>query len=71
MRDDETFTRGRLEEILNLVLCPVAGCWSLHGGHSKYYYDVDVESHVLEAWPVGFDVVEATRHMQRGLPLWL
>ncbi len=24
--------KARLEEALELILCPVSGCWSLHGG---------------------------------------
>ena len=46
---------NRLSDVLNSILCPVAGCWPLHGVHSEYFYDTDAESHVLEVWPIGVE----------------
>jgi hypothetical protein len=45
----------RLEEVMNLIPCPISGCWGLHGAETSYYYDSDCECHVLEVWPVGFE----------------
>ncbi len=45
----------RLEEVMNLIPCPVSGCWGLHGAETVYYYDEGCECHVLEVWPVGFE----------------
>ena len=45
----------RLEEVLLLIPCPVAGCWGPHGAKTAYYYDEDCESHVLEVWPKTFE----------------
>jgi hypothetical protein len=41
----------RLEEVLLLMPCPVAGCWGRHGAKTAYYYDERRECHVLEVWP--------------------
>ena len=57
MKDDSKINT-RLAEVLNSILCPVAGCWPLHGGHTEYYFDTDAESHVLEVWPVGIEEPE-------------
>ncbi len=46
--------KARLEEVMESLLCPVSGCWCLHGGHYEYYYDEGCECHVLEVWPIGF-----------------
>jgi hypothetical protein len=46
--------RRRLEEVMDMIPCPIAGCWSLHGAETAYYYDRNCECHVLEVWPVGF-----------------
>lgn len=48
----------RLNDVMNSILCPVAGCWFMHGVHSEYYFDHDAESHVLEVWPVGIEEPE-------------
>ena len=58
MNDEDPKITTRLAEVLNSILCPVVGCWPLHGGHSEYYFDTDAESHVLEVWPVGFEEPE-------------
>ena len=55
MNDEDFKIKDRLAEVLNSILCPVAGCWPLHGGHSEYYFDTDAESYVLEVWPVGIE----------------
>jgi hypothetical protein len=55
MSDDDPTITTRLNDALNMILCPVVGCWSLHGGHLEYFYDTDAESHVLEVWPVGVE----------------
>jgi hypothetical protein len=33
----------RLEEVMALLPCPMAGCWGLHGAETSYYYDTDSE----------------------------
>lgn len=53
MTDSDHAMNDRLAEVLQSILCPVAGCWPLHGVHSEYYYDTDAELQVLEVWPVG------------------
>jgi hypothetical protein len=55
MNDDSQKARERLEAALNALLCPITGCWPLHGCHYEYYFDADAESHVLEIWPVGIE----------------
>ena len=42
----------RLHDVLTLIMCPIAGCWSLHGAETMIYYDEDAAAYVLEAWPV-------------------
>ena len=44
-----------LKEVLVSILCPVAGCWFMHGCNHVYCYDSNCESHVLEVWPVGVE----------------
>ena len=61
---NEECIKERLTEVLQSVLCPIAGCWSLHGGHSNYYFDSDAESYVLEVWPVGIE--EPEEHEDNG-----
>jgi len=46
--------KRRLEEVLESILCPIAGCWCLHGAETAYYFDHGCECHVLEVWPVGW-----------------
>ena len=45
----------RLEEVLLMIPCPIAGCWGMHGAKTAYYYDEGSESHVLEVWPKTFE----------------
>jgi len=42
----------RLHDVLTMIMCPIAGCWSLHGAETLVYYDDDADAYVLEAWPV-------------------
>ena len=56
MNDDAI--NDRLAEVLQSILCPVSGCWSLHGGQTEFYFDRGMESHVLEVWPVGIEEPE-------------
>ena len=58
--------KRRLEEVMAMIPCPIAGCWSLHGAETSYYFDRDSECHVLEVWPVGFD--EPVQHGGNGHP---
>lgn len=58
MSNKDSKIKARLGDVLNSILCPVVGCWPLHGGHSEYYFDSDAESHVLEVWPVGIEEPE-------------
>jgi hypothetical protein len=51
----------RLEEVLLLIPCPVAGCWGLHGAKTAYYYDEGCECHVLEVWPKMFEEPEGQK----------
>ncbi len=55
--------RGRLEEVLLLIPCPVAGCWGLHGAKTAYYYDEGCECHVLEVWPKTFEEPEGQQKL--------
>ena len=55
MKPDDAAIRARLEEVLQSILCPVSGCWGLHGAHYEYYHDDGCECYVLEVWPVGFE----------------
>jgi hypothetical protein len=56
--NDDSKITTRLNDVMNSILCPVVGCWPLHGGHTEYYFDTDAESHVLEVWPVGIEEPE-------------
>jgi len=55
----EASINNRLSDVLNSILCPVAGYWPLHGVHSEYFYDTDAECHVLEVWPIGVEEPKA------------
>ena len=44
MNDDSQKARERLEAVLNSLLCPITGCWPLHGCHYEYYFDADADS---------------------------
>lgn len=69
MTGSDLAINDRLTEVLQSILCPVAGCWSLHGAQSEYYFDTDAESHVLEVWPVGIEEPEeheGNGHHQAG-----
>jgi hypothetical protein len=52
MNENEAAIKARLEGVLSSVLCPVVGCWPLHGCEHDYYFDGNTESYVLEVWPV-------------------
>ena len=41
---DEDKIKRRLDEVMSLIPCPVAGCWGLHGAHTVFYYDEGCES---------------------------
>jgi hypothetical protein len=64
MPPDEAKIKARLEEVLQLILCPVSGCWSLHGCHFAYYHDNDDQYHFLEVWPIA--VEEEDDHQGNG-----
>jgi hypothetical protein len=64
MSDEESKIKARLGDVLNSILCPVVGCWPLHGVHCEYYFDSEAESHVLEVWPVGIE--ESEEHEGNG-----
>lgn len=49
---DDLRINERLHDVLTMIMCPIAGCWSLHGAETMIYYDEDTDAHVLEAWPV-------------------
>jgi hypothetical protein len=55
MNGEDPKIRTRLEDVMASILCPVVGCWPLHGGHSEYRFDSDAKSHVLEVWPIGIE----------------
>ena len=52
---DEDRIKRRLDEVMSLIPCPVAGCWGLHGANTAFYYDEGCECYVLEVWPVGVE----------------
>lgn len=56
----------RLEEVMGMIPCPIAGCWPLHGAKTVYYFDHDCECHILEVWPLGFG--EPVQHGHNGHP---
>jgi len=58
MDAEQAEIQERLEEVFQSMLCPVSGCWCLHGCHYEYYYDEGCECHVLEVWPIGFEEPE-------------
>jgi hypothetical protein len=73
MENEAPEIRKRLEAVLNALLCPIAGCWPLHGCDFEYYFDLDAEAHVLEIWPVGIDEpaeLEGNGHHEPGRGLW-
>jgi hypothetical protein len=37
----------RLHDVMMMIMCPVAGCWGLHGAETTIYYDDDAEAYVL------------------------
>lgn len=55
MKPDDATIKARLEEVLQSIVCPVSGCWGLHGAHYEYYHDEGGECYVLEVWPVAFE----------------
>ena len=67
MEEKEAAIKARLEGVLSSILCPVAGCWPLHGCESAYYLDGNTESYVLEVWPVSIpeqDRPEGNGHLR-------
>ncbi len=58
MKPDDVTVKARLEEVLQSIICPVSGCWGLHGAHCEYYHDEGSECYVLEVWPVAFEEPE-------------
>jgi hypothetical protein len=64
MTNEDDKISMRLNDVMNSIPCPVAGCWPMHGAHSEYYYDDDAESHILEVWPVGIE--EPEKHEGNG-----
>lgn len=67
MDDKEAAIKARLETVLSSILCPIAGCWPLHGCQMAYYLDDGTESYVLEVRPVGIpdeDQPEGNGHFQ-------
>ena len=53
MPPEESTIKARLEEVLQVVLCPMAGCWPIHGCHFAYFHQD--EYHFLEVWPVAVE----------------
>jgi hypothetical protein len=49
---DDPRISERLHGVLTMIMCPIAGCWSLHGADTAIYYDAGADAYVLEAWPV-------------------
>jgi len=45
----------RLKDVLSSIMCPIAGCWSLHGAKTVIYHDLEADAYVLECWPVGVE----------------
>jgi len=58
MSNDDPKITARLNDVMASIVCPIAGCWGLHGAQSEYYYDHDSEAHVLEVWPIGIEEPE-------------
>ncbi len=62
--EDDPRIRQRLDDVLSSIMCPIAGCWPIHGAESALYFDNDTETYVLEVWPVG--VEEPVEHEGNG-----
>ena len=58
MNGEDPEIEERLKDVASSILCPVAGCWFMHGSHYAYYWDGDCECHALEVWPVGIEEPE-------------
>jgi hypothetical protein len=59
---DESNITERLEEVLQMILSPVSGCWPIHGCNVVLLQDDDYFG--LEVWPVG--VEEEAEHKGNG-----
>lgn len=55
MKPNDATIKGRLEEVVQSIVCPVSGCWGMHGAHYEYYHDDGCGCYVLEVWPVAFE----------------
>jgi hypothetical protein len=63
MLPEKSKIKARLEEVLEMILCPVSGCWPIHGCRFEYFHDED-DYHFLEVWPVA--VEEEDDHQGNG-----
>ena len=56
--DVEPRISERLHDVLTMIMCPISGCWSLHGAETMIYYDEEAGAYILEAWPVAIEPSE-------------
>lgn len=50
--EDDPRIAERLHEMLSSIMCPISGCWSLHGAETVVFHDTEADTFVLEVWPV-------------------
>src|SRR6266576_2401528 len=72
--EDEFASRidQRLEDVLTSIMCPIAGCWGLHGAETFFYHDLEADSYGLVVWHVAFkepadDEGNGDEHAREGL----
>jgi hypothetical protein len=67
---EQSQIEARLQEVLQMILCPISGCWPIHGCHFEHINDDDY--YVLEVWPVAVEEEDdhqgnGHQHTDRGL----
>ena len=53
--------KTRLEAVMESILCPAMGGWSVDGYCAEYSCEEGTDCHVLEVWPLGFYDTEGGR----------
>lgn len=54
----------RLDDVLMSIMCPIAGCWPLHGAETEVFFDNNLQAYFLEVWPAG--IPASTDHEGNG-----
>ena len=58
--------KRRLEEVMEMIPCPITGCWSLYGAETAYYFDRNCKCHVWRCGQLSFE--EPVPHSGNGHP---